>query len=146
MPPIFVDTDNSNPKAKIYDGSMAGQSADKAEAKMQSVVKAAVGSAAGFTTTKSKDAKGYVIRITITKIDKPGHETKCTLSGSIVRYPKEMTKSRGAGAQIVNTGTWGNTATASGTSENSLLDAVEAVAESMMKSGISGMSRDFLNR
>lgn len=146
MPPIFVDTDNSNAKAKLYNGSVAGQSADKAEAKMQAIVRATVGKAAGFTTTKSGEAKGYIIRIAITKIEKPGHETQCTLSGSIVRYPKGVTKSRGAGEEMVNTGTWGNTATASGTSESSLLDCVEAVTESMMKSGIPAMSRDFLKR
>jgi hypothetical protein len=146
MPPIFVDIDNSNPKAKLYNGSKAGQSAAKAEAKMQAVVKKAVDKAAGFTTTKSDGAKGYIIRIEITKIDVANHETKCTLSGSIVRYPRTMTKSRGKGEEMVNTGNWGNTATASGTSEGSLLDCVEAVAESMMKSGVPAMSTDFLKR
>lgn len=146
MPPIFVDVDNSNAKAKLYNGKIAGDSAEKAEAKIQTMVKKAVEKAPGFTTTKAGSPKGYTILIAITKIERPGHETKCTLSGEIVRYPKGVTTNRGAGAEMVTVGNWGNTATASGTSEGSLLDCVEAVTESMMKSGIGAMNRDFLKR
>lgn len=146
MPPIFVDVDNSNAQAKLYNGKIAGDSADKAEAKMQSVVKKLVEKAPGFTTTKAGSPKGYTIRIAITKIERPGHETTCSLSGSIVRYPKGVTMKQGSGEEMVNVGPWGNSATASGTSEGSLLDCVEAVTESMMKSGIGAMNRDFLKR
>jgi len=146
MPPIFVETDNSNAKDKLYNGSKAGQAATKAEAKMQSVVKRIVDKDPNFTTTKAGSAKGYIVRIEITKIETEAHKTKCTLSGSIVRYPKGVTKSGAKGEEMVNTGNWGNTATADGTSEGSLLDCVEAVAESMMKSGVPAMSRDFLKR
>lgn len=145
MPPIFVDTDNSNPKAKLYNGSKAGESADKAEAKIQAVVKKIVDKDPNFTTTKVGNPKGYTIRIAITKIEKD-HSTTCALSGSIVRYPREVVKSGAKGEHMVNLREWGNHATASGTSEGSLLDCVEAVTESMMKSGVQAMSADYLKR
>jgi hypothetical protein len=143
--PIFVDTDNSNPKDKLYNASIAGQSATKAESKMQGVVKTALEKAPGFTTTKGPGAKGYTIRLKIAKVETEGHQTKCTLSGSIVQYPKGVTKSGAKGDEMLSVG-WGGSATASGTSEGSLLDCVEAVAESMMKKGVPVMSADFLKR
>src|SRR4051794_18969640 len=116
MPAIFVDTDNSNAKDKLYDGSKAGQSAAKAEGKMQAVVKKVIDKAAGFTTTRTDDAKGYVIRLEISKLEVADHKTKCSLSGSIVRYPKAPTKVRGKGDDMLST-SWGGGAIADGTSE-----------------------------
>jgi hypothetical protein len=145
MPPIFVDTDNSNPTAKLYNGLKAGQSAAKAEGKMQAVVKRIIDKAAAFTTTKLGNAKGYIIRLEISKLDVADHKTKCSLSGSIVRYPKGVTMSGAKGEEMVSTG-WGGSATADGTSEGSLLDCVEAIAESMMAKAIPIMSSDYLKR
>ena len=145
MPQIFVDTDNSNTKDKLYNGSKAGQSAAKAEEKMQAVVKKTIDKAAGFTTTKSDNSTGYVIRLEISKLEVADHKTKCTLSGSIVRYPKGATKSRGKGDVMLTSG-WNGSATADGTSEGSLLDCVEAVAESMMTKAVPIMSADYLKR
>jgi hypothetical protein len=145
MPPIFVDTDNSNPKDKLYSAGPAGQSATKAEAKMQSVVKTIIDKAAGFTTTKAGTPKGYAVRLAISKLEVTGHKTTCALKGSIVRYPKGVTKSGAKGDEMLSLG-WGGSATADGTSEGSLLDCVEAVAESMMKKGLPIMSADFLKR
>jgi hypothetical protein len=48
MPKIYVNTDNSNSKAKIYEAGKMGKSAAAAEQKMQ-------------------DGKGYTIRIKVTK-------------------------------------------------------------------------------
>jgi hypothetical protein len=145
MPAIFVDTDNSNATAKLYNGLKAGQSAAKAEGKMQAVVKRIVDKAAGFTTTKVGNPKGYVIRLEISKLEVADHKTKCSLSGSIVRYPKGVTMKGAAGEEMLSTG-WGGSAMADGTSEGSLLDCVEAVAESMMAKAVPIMSNDFLKR
>jgi hypothetical protein len=145
MPPIFVDTDNSNPKDKLYNGSKAGQSAAKAEVKMQAVVKRVIDKAAGFTTTRSGNAKGYAIRLEISKLEVADHKTKCTLSGSIVRYPKTVTMKGAKGDEMLSLG-WGGSATADGTSEGSLLDCVEAIAESMLPKSVAVMSADFLKR
>jgi len=143
--PIFVDTDNSNPKDKLYNGSKAGGSAGKAEAKMQATVKRLIDKAPGFTTTKMGNAKGYTIRLEISKLDTSDHKTKCSLSGSITRYPKTVTLKGGKGDEMVSLG-WSGSAEASGTTEGSLLDCVEAIIESMMKNGINTMNSDFAKR
>lgn len=41
---------------------------------------------------------------------------------------------------------WGASATADGTSEGSLLDCVESIAESLMAKGVPIMSTDYLKR
>jgi len=145
MPPIFVDTDNSNTKDKLYDGSKAGQAAAKVEGKMQAVVKRVIDKAAGFTTTKSSNAKGYVIRLEISKLEIADHKTKCSLSGAIVKYPKIVTHTGAKGDAMLSTG-WSGSATADGTTEASLLDCVEAIAESMVPRSVPIMSADYLKR
>jgi hypothetical protein len=145
MPLIFVDTDNSDPKDKLYNGLKAGQSAAKAEGKMQAVVKRIIDKAPGFTITKFANAKGYAIRLEISKLEVADHKTKCSLSGSIVRYPKGVTKKGAKGDEMLSTG-WGGSATADGTSEGSLLDCVEAITESMLAKGIPVMSADYPKR
>lgn len=142
--PIYVDTAHG-PKNKLYDGSKAGQAATNAETKMQEIVKAAIDGAAGFTTTKDGNSKGYVILLKISKLDTSGHETKCTLAGEIVRYPKGVTKTGGKGNEMVSLG-WGGSATASGTSAGSVVQCVEAIAESMMTKALPIMKNDFAKR
>lgn len=143
--PIFVDTNNTDPSGKLYNGSKAGQSAAKAEGKMQAVVKKIIDKAAGFTTAKMGDSKGYVVRLEISKLEVADHKTKCSLSGSIVRYPKGVTMKGAKGEEMLSTG-WGGSATADGTSEGSLLDCVESIAESMMAKAVPIMSADYLKR
>ncbi len=142
--PIFVDTDNSNAKDKLYNGSKAGTGATKVEAKMQAVVKKAV-EKAGFTTAKVPNAKGYAVRLVLDKVEVAGHDTKCSLKGSIVRYPRQMTQSRGAGEEMLSLG-WGGSATATGSGEGAIVDCVEAIAESMMAKGVPVMNSDFMKR
>jgi hypothetical protein len=143
--PIFVDTDNSDPKNKLYNGSKAGQAAAKVEAKMQSVVKGILDKTAGYTTAKMGDPKGYTIRLEISKLDTADHKTKCSLSGSIVRYPKGVTMKGAKGDEMLSLG-WSGSAEATGTTDGSLLDCVEAIIESMMKKGIPIMTADFPKR
>jgi hypothetical protein len=143
--PIFVDTDNSNPKDKLYNGSKAGNSAGKVEAKMQSKVKEILDKTAGFTTTKMGNAKGYTIRLEISKLDTADHKTKCSLSGSIVRYPRGVTMKGAKGEEMLSLG-WSGSAEATGTSEGSLVDCVDAIIESMMKNGIRTMTADVATR
>ncbi len=143
--PIFVDTDNSDPTNKLYNASKAGQSSAKAEGKMQAVVKKLVDKTAGFTTAKFPNAKGYTIRMEISKLEVADHKTKCSLSGAILKYPKGVTMKGAKGDEMLSLG-WGGSATADGTSEGSLLDCVESIAESMMAKGIPIMNADFLKR
>ncbi len=144
--PIFVDTDNSDPANKLFKASKAGASAAKAEAKMQATVKKILDKTAGFTTVKVPNAKGYTVRMEISKLDVGGGNTKCSLSGSIVRYPKGATMKGGKGEEMLSLG-WSGSAEATGTNEGALLDCVEAIAESMMtKNGIPTMNNDFPKR
>jgi hypothetical protein len=144
MPPIYVDTDHG-PKNKLYDASMAGQAATKAESKMQEKVKAAIEADAGFTTTKDKNSKGYVILLKISKLETAGGETKCTLAGEIVKYPKTFTKSHGKKPEMVSLG-WGGSAAATGKPDYAIVQCVEAVVESMMKKGMPAMTSDMARR
>lgn len=142
---IFVDTDNSDLKNKLYNAAKAGKSAAAAERKMQQVVIRTIDKAAGFTTTKQDKAKGYRIRLEVSKVEIAGHKTKCSLSGSIVRYPPTVTKKGDRGEEMVSTSMIGN-ATADGTSEGSLLDCIEAIAESLVPKSIPIMRADYVKR
>jgi hypothetical protein len=145
MPDIFVDTDNSDAGDKLFTAAKAGKSASKAEEKMQKVVKRIIDKTPGFTTTKSDKAKGYAIRLKVSQVQVAAHKTKCSLSGSIVRYPPSVTKKGEKGDEMVSTSMTGS-ATADGASEASLLDCVEAVAESLVTKSVPVMRMDFAKR
>jgi hypothetical protein len=146
MPNIYVETDNSDPDNKLYTATKAGKLSAKAEEKMQKVVRKIIDKTSGFTTLKYDNAKGYVIWLEVSKLDISGHETKCSLSGSIVRYPKSVAqKGKGKGEEMVSTGMSSN-ATATGTSEGSALDCIEAAAEDLVAKSVPFMRDDFAKR
>jgi hypothetical protein len=147
MPTIFVETDNSNPdpEKKLYRAARAGGAAFKAEEKMQKVVKKVVDKAPDFTTVKSAQAKGYALRLSLAKVEIAKPDTKCSLSGEILRYPLTVSKKRGAGYEMVSTAMTGS-ATASGTSEHAILDCVEAIAEDLVAKSLKYMRIDFARR
>jgi hypothetical protein len=146
MPPqIFVDTDNSDPRNKLFNGGKTGKSASNAEEKMQKVVKRIIDKAPGFTTTKFDKAKGYAIRLMVSQVEIARHQTKCSLSGSIVRYPPSVTMKGEKGDEMVSTSMTGN-ASADGNSEDSLLDCVESIAESLVTKSVPIMRRDYAKR
>jgi hypothetical protein len=144
MPTIYVDTDNSNPnpQKKLYSGTRAGGAAFKAEEKMQRAVKRIVDKAPDFTTTKFAKAKGYAIRLSVAKVDVANANTKCSLSGEIVRWPPLATGKRGNGETMVSTSMIGN-AMATGTGEAAVLDCVEAIAEELATKSLKVMRDDF---
>jgi hypothetical protein len=95
----------------------------------------------GFTIEKPKTPKGYMIKLSVKKIEKTGGNTKCGITGEIVRYPKQPT-AKGDGWVMVTT-SWTGNATASGTSDNSVIDACEAIAEDMATKSIQQMRIDW---
>lgn len=139
--PIYVETD---PKLNLYSAKMAGSAAAAAEAKMAKMVKDAVDNAAGYTSAKTADAKGYFVRLKIAKLEQNG-STKCTVSGEIERYPKTMTKTKGKGAEMVTTG-WSSSAEATGTGQGSIIQCVEATVEAMLPKGFQAMDTDMKRR
>ena len=146
MSTIFVDTDNSNAASKLYKAAKAGKSASAAESLMQKVVKRIIDKTPGFTTTKSDGAKGYAIRLELAEVKPVGHETSCRLSGSIVRYPRDVAQQgKSQGETMVSTAMGGG-AKATGPADRAILDCVEAIAESLIPKTIPAMKTDMLKR
>lgn len=139
--PIYVETDQK--AYSLYDAKLAGQAATQAEALMQAMVKKAADKAAGFTTSKDKNSKGYFVRLKLSKVEKVGADTKCEINGSLERFPKEATKSRGEGSAMVST-KWYGKAQANG--KDAVMMCVEAIVESMLPNGFTAMSSDMLKR
>ncbi len=139
--PIYVETDQK--QYGLYDAKLAGEAATQAETLMQEMVKKAADKKAGFTTAKDQNSKGYFVRLKLSKVEKVGGDTKCKIDGSIERFPKEMTKSRGAGSAMVSTA-WYGSAQANG--RDAVMMCVEAIVESMLPNGFTAMSSDMLKR
>jgi hypothetical protein len=108
-------------------------------------VKKIISKTAGFTTDKNVTTKGYTIRLKLVKVVAANRQTKCDLSGELERFPESGSKTGGKGAEMVSTSLTGS-ATATGTSESSLLDCVEAVAESMVAKTLPAMRTDMTRR
>jgi hypothetical protein len=142
-PLIFINTDNSNPKDKLYSGIKAGGA--KAEEKMEKTIEKIIDKEAGFTTSSYDNAKGYTIRLTVSLVEIGEHNVKCELSGSIEIYPLGKTMKKGKGAEMVSTSMKGH-ASADGTTEQSILDCVEASTESLTNKAIPIMKNDFNSR
>jgi hypothetical protein len=146
MAQIFVNTDNSNVTNKIYKAGKVGKSAAAAEGKMKGAVVEIVGKAADFTTTKFGDAKGYTIRIEVSKVEKAGAQTTYTLSGEIVRYPATVTKSHGKGEEMVTLRPMTPSFKVEGASESLILETIESVVEDMVTKMLPAMRIDMTRR
>ena len=149
MPPIYINTDNSNKSDKVFIASLAGDSVDTVEAKMKEMVVKAIEKAPEFTTNKVDPAKGYTLRFKITKFKSEGRDASCTIAGEILRYPTvSYSKAKGAGSTQTETvmfaGNWGGSASASGRS--AAVDCVEAIMESMIPKSYPVMKSDMTRR
>jgi hypothetical protein len=147
MPTIFIDTDNSNPdpEKKIYRGTHAGSAQFKAEEKMQKVVRKVLDKAADFTWTPFKGAKGYTLRLSVSKVDVVKPNTKTSMSGEILLYPRQKSMKKGEGEIMVSLRMTGS-ATASGTDERSVVDGVEAICEDLLPKALKVMREDYGSR
>ena len=140
MPPIYVNTDNTNFTNKVYNGTLAKENAAAVEKKMQDVVVKVIGKIPDFTTNKMPNPKGYSIMLKLAKLESTAHTTKCTLSGELVRYPNTYSV-KGSGQSMVST-SFNGSATATGMGKFAVIDCVEAVAESMVAKAIPAMRSD----
>jgi 3D (Asp-Asp-Asp) domain-containing protein len=145
MPKIYVNTDNSNSKAKIYDAAKMGKSAAAAEKKIQEVVTAMVTKEPDFVADKSAVGKGYTVRIKVTKAEVAGGTTTYTVHPEIVRFPSAVGKG-GKGEYMVSTTTKDIQIQIQGNSEDMLLGAVEDATQKIMKASFPGMRVDMTNR
>jgi len=149
MPPIFINTDNSDKTKKIFIANLAGAASAEAEDKMKAMVIKAFEKVPDFTTNNITDPKGYTLMLKVTKFA-ADRETSCTITGEILRYPKAASKSKqsdGSGTETVMFGgTWGGSATASGKGKSAVIDCVEAILEGMIPKSIPVMKADMNKR
>jgi hypothetical protein len=143
MPPIYVNTDNTNVRDTMYNGLMAKENAIAAEKKMQEIVIKTIGKDPGFTTAKVPNPKGYSIKLKIAKLESTGRETKCSMSGELLRYPNTYSV-EGSGTAMVST-SFNGSAAATGMGKFAVVDLVEVITESMVKKAIPAMKMD-INR
>jgi hypothetical protein len=143
--PIFINTDNSDKKHKIYDATLAGSSKD-VEDKMREMVIKAFEKDSDYTTNTSENAKGYTLKFTITVFKASGGDSECTLEGEILRYPKAASK-HGKHDENVNLNkNWKNSATVSGKGTPAAVQAVEAIMELMVPKSKPIMKIDWTRR
>jgi hypothetical protein len=145
MPKIYVNTDNSNSKAKIYEAGKMGKSAAAAEKKMQEVVTAMIAKEADFVSDKSAVGKGYTIRIKVTNAAAAGRTTTYTAHPEIVRFPSTVGKG-GKGEIMVSTLTKDPEIQVQGNSEDWLLEGVEGVTQNIVKKCLPLMRVDMTKR
>ena len=141
-----MDVDNSDPDHKLFKGSKVGALVKQVEAKMQEVTKRIIDSQKlhDFTTAKSKDAKGYVILITLAKVEADSKNAKCILSGEIVQYPREVNAKGEIGDVSV-----AMRMTASGGvqyTSNPVIECVEALTEDMVTKAVPIMRTHFATK
>jgi len=142
MPLIFIDTDNSDAKNKLYNGTKAGGA--KAEGLMQKAVKEVFDDADGFTTSKTKDSKGYAIKLTVTKVDVGEQDTKCSLSGELLNYPREASKSKDAeSGSGMAASSWTGNGKVNGTTQEDIEFCVQSVAKRMATEAIPKIKEHF---
>jgi len=144
MPDIFVNTDNSDLKNKIYNASKLGKSAAAAEKKIKEAVEAAIRKAPGFTT--DKPSKGYTLRMTVAT-EHVGRATKYTVIPEIVRYPKAIAeRGKGKGEDNVFFKATLGSATVDHTSEAEIVDLIGELAQSDVKASLQTMRMDMARR
>ena len=146
MPKIYVNTDNSNPRAKIYDASKTGKSAAAAEQKMQEVVRDMVTKEPDFVSDQSAVGKGYTIKIKVTNASASGGTTTYTVHYEVVRFPLGTGKGGSKGEFMVSTVTKDLEIQVQGNSEGMLLEGVEMVTQNIMKKCFPAMRVDMTKR
>jgi hypothetical protein len=149
MPPIFINTDNSDKTDKVFIGTLAGPAMTVVEEKMRAMVVKAIEKAPEFTTNKIDNPKGYTLMFKLTKFAAEGREASCTITGEILRYPKVgYSKAKEAGKAQTETvmfgGEWKGSASASGRS--AAADCIEAIMESMIPKSYPVMKSDMTRR
>jgi hypothetical protein len=127
MPPIYINTDNSDKKHKIYIANAVGEGLGEAEDKMQVMVVKAFEKASEFTTNKIDNPKGYTLVFKVTKFDGGDHETSCTIQGTILQYPavkysKAKESKKDDAVMVMVGGDWKGSATASGRGKRAMID------------------------
>lgn len=145
MPPIFINTDNSDKKHKIYLGDKAGSASKDAEDKIEEMVVKAFANEAAFTTNKITDAKGYTLFFEVTEFSGSSRDVSCKVVGEILRYPSSATKGHGRKAEkVMISGEWSGKAAVSG--KDALAQCIEAIMEKIVPKSFPVMTSDMARR
>jgi hypothetical protein len=140
--PIHVNTDNSDPKKKLFNAGALSNAA-AIEKKMQEVVVETIRNAgADFNT--DKPGKGYSLRMKVEAV-KDGRATTYAVKIEILRYPPEAAKG-GKGEAMVPITVKPGQARLEGASDADLLDAIAQLTMSNVKAAIGPMRIDMTRR
>ena len=139
--PIYVNTDNSNSKKKLFNAGALGTPVEK---KMQEVVIETIRNDAPADFNTDKPGKGYSLRMKVVA-EKDGKATTYSVTIEILRYPPEVAKGRKGEAMVPITVKSGR-ATLEGASEADLLDAIAHLTKSNVKAALAPMTIDMARR
>lgn len=139
--PIYVNTDNSNPKKKLFNAGALGAAVEK---KMQEVVVETIRNDAAADFNTDKPGKGYSLRMKVVA-EKDGGATTYSVTIEILRYPPETAKG-GKGEAIVPIMVSLGHATLEGASQADLLDVIAQLTKSNVKAAIGPMRIDMTRR
>ena len=144
---IFINTDNSDKKNKIYNANLTGPAVDDAETKIKEMVIKAFKNKADFTTDPVENPKGYTIMLKVTTFKVSGGDTNCIITGEILRYPHTMSKKKGAGYEkVFMNQEWTGKAAASGKGTKPVVQCVEIITETMVPKSFEVMKSDMTRR
>ena len=141
--PIYVNTDNSNSKKKLFDASAVSNAA-AAEKKMEEVVVETIRHDAPADFNTDKPGKGYSLKMKVVA-EKKGRATTYTVQIEILRYPPEVAKGKKGEVVVPITAQLGH-ATLEGASEADLLDVIAQLTKSNVKAAIGPMTIDMTRR
>ena len=141
--PIYVNTDNSNSKNKLFNAGSLGNAA-AIEKKMQDVVIETIRNDAGADFNTDKPGKGYSLRMKV-EAETKGRATTYTVNIEILRYPPERAKGK-KGELTVPINVSPGHATLEGASDADLLDAIGMLTKSNVKAAINPMTIDMTRR
>jgi len=143
MPPIFVNTDNSNKKKRIYIADKAGSASAQVEEKIQGMVIKAFEKQSEFTTNKIDNPKGYTLFCEVKEFSASGGDTTMKIVIEIIRYPASYSKHGSKGEKVMTSGEVSGTATVSG---KDIGQGVEAIMERIVPKTFPVMIADMARR
>ena len=145
MPPIFINTDNSNKKKKIFIGDKAGGASADVEEKIKAMVIKAFKDKSEFTTNKIDDPKGYTLFCEVTEFSASGGDKTIKIVIEIIRYPASYTKKHGLkGEKVMTSGELSGKGTGSG--KDGLSQAIELIMEKIVPKTFPVMISDMTRR
>jgi hypothetical protein len=144
MPPIFINTDNSNKKKRIYIGDKAGGASADVEDKIRAQILKIIEPKSEFTTNKIDDAKGYTLFCEVTEFGASGGDKSIKIVIEIIRFPASYSKKGPKGEKVMTNGELSGKGAGSGRS--GLSDAIELIMQTIVPKTFPVMIADMARR